>query len=45
MFATECLQLDKYETAPKFIQLSQNLTSDRLLISVFLPVFTSFSMM
>ena len=29
------LQLIKYETAPNFIQLSQNLTSDYLLISVF----------
>ena len=26
------LQLNKYETAPNFIQLSQNLTSDCLLI-------------
>ena len=26
------LQLDKYETAPNFIQLNQNLTSDCLLI-------------
>ena len=26
------LQLDKYETAPTFIQLSQNLTADCLLI-------------
>jgi hypothetical protein len=26
------LQLDKYETAPNFIQLTQNLTSDCLLI-------------
>ena len=27
-----CLQLNKYETAPNFIQISQNLTSDCLLI-------------
>ena len=33
------LQLNKYETAPNFIQLGQNLKSDCLLISVFLPVF------
>ena len=39
------LQLDKYETAPNFIQLSQNLTSDCLLIFVYLPVFTGFCMM
>ena len=31
------IQLNKYETAPYFLQLSQNLTSDCLLISVFLP--------
>ena len=36
--------LMKYETAPYSIQLSQNLTSDCLLISVFLPVFTSVCM-
>ena len=36
------IQLNKYETAPNHIQLSQNLTSNCLLISVFLPVFTSF---
>ena len=34
------VQLNEYETAPYFIQLSQNLTSDCLLISVYLPVFT-----
>ena len=39
------VQLNKYETAPNFIQLSQNLTSDCLLISVFLPVFTRFCIM
>ena len=33
------LQLNEYETAPYFIQLSQNLTSNCLLISLFLPVF------
>ena len=38
------LQLNEYETAPNFIQLSQNLTSDCLLNFVFLPVFTSFCM-
>ena len=45
-FSSEFLfsQLNKYETAPNFIQLSQNLTSDCLLISVLLPVFTSFCM-
>ena len=37
-----CIQLNQYETVSYFIQLSQNLTSDCLLISVFylfLPVF------
>ena len=43
-FGNIYLQLNKYETAPNFIQLSQNLTSDFLLISVDLPVFTSFCM-
>ena len=33
------LQLNTYEAAPNFIQLSQNLTSDCLLTSVFLPAF------
>ena len=33
------IQLNEYETAPCFIQLSQNLTSDCLMISVFLPIF------
>ena len=33
------LQVNEYETAPYFIQLNQNLTSDCMLISVFLPVF------
>ena len=35
----ECkwLQLNEYETAPYFIQFSQNLTCDCLLISVFSP--------
>ena len=37
------LQLNKYETAPNFIQLSQNLTSNCLLISVFLPVLPVFA--
>ena len=31
------LQLNEYETAPYFIQFSQNLTCDCLLISVFSP--------
>ena len=31
-FVMEKIQLDKYETAPNFIQLNQNLTSDCLLI-------------
>ena len=39
------LQLDKYETAPNFIQLSQNLTSNCLLIWLNFSVFTSFCMM
>ena len=41
MFHTkiEMLQLNEYETAPYFIQLSQNLIWDCLLISVYLPVF------
>ena len=34
--------LNKYETAPNLNQLSQNLTSECWLISVYLPVFTSF---
>ena len=34
------LQLNKYETAPYFFLLNQNLTCDCLLISVFYPVFT-----
>ena len=38
------IQLNDYETVPYFHQLSQNLTSDCLLILVFLPVFTSFCM-
>ena len=32
----------KCETVPYFLQLSQNLTSDCLLISVYLPVFAWF---
>ena len=35
---TNYVQPNKYETAPNFIQLSQNLTSDGLLISVCLCV-------
>ena len=34
------VQLNEYETAPYFIQLSQKLTYDCLLISVFSPEFT-----
>ena len=37
------IQLNKYETAPNFIQLSQNLTLDCLLISVDLPVLPVFA--
>ena len=33
------VKLNKYEKVPNFIQLSQNLRSDCLLISVYLPVF------
>ena len=44
-FFCASVQLNKYETASNFIQLCQNLTSDCLLISVFLLVFTSFCMM
>ena len=36
------VQLNKYETAPNFIQFSQNLTSDCLLIQLNFPVFTQF---
>ena len=39
------VQLNEYETAPKYFQSSQNLTSDCLLISVYLLVFTSSCMM
>ena len=35
------VQLNKYETAPNFIQLNQNLTSEYLLIQPNLPIFTS----
>ena len=34
------VQLNVYETAAYFLQLSQNLTRDCLLISEFLPEFT-----
>ena len=37
-FRSQVVQLYKYETAPNFIQLSQKLTSDCLLISVYLLV-------
>ena len=33
------VQLNEYETVPYFLQSSQKLTSDCLLMSVFLPVF------
>ena len=39
--STYLLQLNEYETAPYFIQFSQNLTWDCLLIFVFCPEFTS----
>ena len=38
------VQLNEYETVLYFLQLSQHLTWDCLLISVYLPVFTSFCM-
>ena len=34
------LQLNEYETAPDFLQLSQNMTSDCLFTFVFFPVLT-----
>ena len=37
---SELLQLNEYETAPYSIQVSQNLTCDCLLSSVFFPEFT-----
>ena len=39
------IQLNNYETAPNSIQLTQNWTSDCLLIQLNLPVFTSSCMM
>ena len=44
-WSSPSLQLNEYETVPYFLQLSQNLTSDCFLISVYLSVFTSFCMM
>ena len=41
-FSNFTVQLNEYETVPYFLQFSQNLTSNCLLISVYLPVFTSF---
>ena len=38
------VQLNEYETVPYLLQLSQNLKSDCLLISVYLPVFTRFAL-
>ena len=38
--AAHKIQLNDYETAPYFIQFSQNLTCDCLLISEFSPEFT-----
>ena len=38
----ERLQLNEYETAPNFIQLSQKLTLECLLIQLNFPVFTQF---
>ena len=42
-YTTDQVQLNKYETAPNFIQLTQNLTSDCLFVD--LAVFTSSCMM
>ena len=42
----QVLQLNEYETAPYFLQLSQNMTSDCLftfVFSPFLPEFTCFA--
>ena len=36
------VQLNEYETALCFLQLNQNLMPDYLLISVFVPVLTSY---
>ena len=38
----DTLQLNEYEAVPYFLKSIQELISDCLLISVFLPVFTSF---
>ena len=38
-YESQQLQLNKHENAPYFFLLKQNLTSDCLLISVFLPKF------
>ena len=43
-YFSQQLQLNEYDTVLYFLQLSQNLTWDCLLISVNLPVFTSFCM-
>ena len=39
------VQLNEYDTVLYCLRLSQNVTWDCLLISVYLPVFTSFCMM
>ena len=45
IFKRYTVQLNEYETVPYFLQFSQNLTSNCLLISVYLPVFASSCMM
>ena len=43
-YSIKQIQLNEYETVLYCLQLRQNLTWDCLLISVYLPVFTSFCM-
>ena len=38
VFQVELRQLNEYETAPSLLQLNQNLTTNGLLISEFLPI-------
>ena len=40
IFEFQAIQLNEYETAPDFLQLSQNMTSDCLFTFVFFPVLT-----
>ena len=40
VFQVELRQLNEYETAPCLLQLNQNLTTNCLLISEFLPILT-----